>query len=315
MCLRRETLQKYTVTLQVADEFGTGFFVGERLILTCRHVVKMAIKEGNEIQVQWQDRFYTAQIYQLPDCDVIDLALLQLNEFCKHLTVQMDEVIDPEEKLFTFGYTSDYPQGEPRDFTYIGLTGGENPFITFKWEQVKEGFSGSPLLNLRTGKVCGIINRSRDVDISLGGRAISVTTIYKFFPELKTKKIAKNPFYPTSGEVQKLDKIFGREKEIKDIFEILNSGSSVAIIGTQGIGKSTLLWAISQESATQITPFRKSIYLRLGSIQSDEEFYWALCNQVGIPPVGDKPLKGFHLSLELEKHRILLLMDVAEEMS
>ncbi|WP_027401423.1 ATP-binding protein [Aphanizomenon flos-aquae] len=51
----------------------------------------------------------------------------------------------------------------------------------------------------------------------------------------------QNPFVPTMGRIENLEKFFGREPEIKQIFELLNNASSVVLIGEQAIGKSSLL--------------------------------------------------------------------------
>ena len=51
----------------------------------------------------------------------------------------------------------------------------------------------------------------------------------------------QNPFVPTTGRIENLETFFGREPEIKQIFELLNNASSVVLIGEQAIGKSSLL--------------------------------------------------------------------------
>ncbi len=53
-----------------------------------------------------------------------------------------------------------------------------------------------------------------------------------------------NPFIPQQGRVDDVQQFFNREREIRRVFEVLNSGSSVSLIGEEGIGKSSLLWKI-----------------------------------------------------------------------
>jgi hypothetical protein len=60
----------------------------------------------------------------------------------------------------------------------------------------------------------------------------------------RVKPIIPNPFVPQNGRVEQPEQFFGRQREIQRIFEVLNSGSSVALIGKDGIGKSSLLWEI-----------------------------------------------------------------------
>jgi AAA+ ATPase superfamily predicted ATPase len=169
-------------------------------------------------------------------------------------------------------------------------------------------------LNLRTGKICGVVNKTRDEYSDLGGRAIPVSTIFACFPELKPKKSPENPFTPLSGGIREPDKIFGREKEVKDICEILNSGSSVAIIGKGGIGKTTLLRAVEQQAGNYLRNPRKPLYLNLEGIAGDKDFYYELCSGIGISADYEKPLKGSRLTHELKKHKILLLLDVVDNM-
>ncbi|MFM6061239.1 MAG: serine protease, partial [Microcystis panniformis] len=153
--LTPESLPSYTVRLKLIYGSGTGFFVGQGLILTCLHVVKDVRDNRETIEIIWQGKMSSAKIIDLPNLDEIDLALLQLNSPLDHKYVDFDQDLQLTDKLYTFGYTNDYPNGDPSDFEYIGLTGDENPLIKFKLGQVQPGFSGSPLLNLRTGKVCG----------------------------------------------------------------------------------------------------------------------------------------------------------------
>ena len=108
------------------------------------------------------------------------------------------------------------------------------------------------------------------------------------FPQQITKPLQEfegkvsNPFIPLNGIIEHPWLFFNREGEINSIFEVLNSGSSVAIIGEGGVGKSSLLKAIAQKADKYLEKPRKSIYIDLQNIQSDDDFYTALCEKVGI---------------------------------
>ncbi len=132
------------------------------------------------------------------------------------------------------------------------------------------------------------------------------------FSQPKFDKIIPNPFIPRSGVVKDSKKFFGRKKELNRIFETLNSGSSVALIGDREIGKSSLLWAICQEAETKLIPPRKAIYLDMSQVSDEADFYYALCSEVGI-----EDCKGIRLKRALEKQRpqLLLLLDEIEKMS
>ena len=315
--MQPEELREYTVKIKAEGKSGTGFFVAPGLILTCAHVVT----EGDErkpieaIKAYWQNIEYTAFVAQLPVDLNVDLALLQLEQSrSNNLCVFLDESINNGDSLYSFGYTDDYPNGDPRNFIYTDLTGDNPPLMTFGNEQVQPGFSGAPLLNQRTGKVCGLIKRSRDIYKNLGGRGVSVAVVFENFPELKPKTIPNNPFFPLSGKINNSRLVFGREREIKEIFELLNSGSSVALIGDRGSGKSSLLQAVYDLAETKLNPSRQPIYLNMGNIYDEEDFYWALCNEIGIATEEDNVLKGNRFYRKVKKHRLLLILDEVEKM-
>jgi len=179
-------LQQCTVKLTLPDRmgWGTGFFVAPQWILTCAHVVQ---EVGHSVQVQWQKRELEA-VVERSQPDPYDLALLRVtlpidaNPPC----VYLDEEIQSRDPLYLFGYPDqDFPNGCPVTFSCEGLTGDEPALIKFALGQVRPGMSGSPLLNQRTRKVCGIVKFTRDRSIDLGGGAISTHMILEQFPQLR----------------------------------------------------------------------------------------------------------------------------------
>lgn len=118
-----------------------------------------------------------------------------------------------------------------------------------------------------------------------------------------------NPFIPQHGKIDDPKFFFGREREIRRVFETLNSGSSVAIIGESAIGKSSLLQAIYREAPHQLRYARQPIYIDLQIVCDEDDFYGDLCHKAGI----DKA-KGGNLSRALESNPLLLLLDEVENM-
>ncbi len=118
-----------------------------------------------------------------------------------------------------------------------------------------------------------------------------------------------NPFIPQHGKIDNPRYFFGREREIRRVFETLNSGSSIAIIGERAIGKSSLLHAIYQQAPTQLRYKRKPIYLDLQIVCDENDFYVDLCHKAGI-----EKAKGSDLSRALESNPLLLLLDEVENM-
>ncbi len=120
---------------------------------------------------------------------------------------------------------------------------------------------------------------------------------------------SNNPFIPKHGKIDDPRFFFGREREIRRVFETLNSGSSVAIIGESEIGKSSLLQAIYREAPNQLRYARQPIYIDLQIVCDEDDFYDDLCHKAGI-----EKAKGANLSRALESNPLLLLLDEVENM-
>jgi hypothetical protein len=114
----------------------------------------------------------------------------------------------------------------------------------------------------------------------------------------------QNPFIPTIGRVKNAENFFGRERESKQIFELLNNYSSVAIIGEPAIGKSSLLYAVCQKSENLLQLPRQTVFLDMNLIHNQEDFYFAICEKIGIPDS-----KGYRFTRNLENKKILLFLD------
>ncbi|MFM7363023.1 MAG: hypothetical protein ACKO11_00685 [Cuspidothrix sp.] len=113
-----------------------------------------------------------------------------------------------------------------------------------------------------------------------------------------------NPFVPTTGRIENLKKFFGREQEIKEIFEFLNNASSVTIIGEQAIGKSSLLYAVYQQPINVLKSPRQNVFLDMNNIHNQEDFYFAICEKIDIPDS-----TGYRFTRNLENKRVLLILD------
>ncbi|MEQ8997055.1 MAG: HEAT repeat domain-containing protein [Coleofasciculus sp. B1-GNL1-01] len=182
-------LQQCTVKLSLPGRmgWGTGFFVAPEWILTCAHVVKKA--EGEPVQVRWQtqENWSQAVVEELRP-DPYDLALLRVTLPTDDYPpcVYLDGAIQSRDPLHLFGYPDqEFDNGCPVTFNCEGLTGDEPGLIKFKLGQVRPGMSGAPLLNQRTGKVCGIVKFTRDRSFDLGGGAVPTTAILQQFPQLR----------------------------------------------------------------------------------------------------------------------------------
>jgi hypothetical protein len=177
--------------------------------------------------------------------------------------------------------------------------------INFEEQSVKE--IGGRLFN-KISEVSQV-----EIKIQKNNFKISIEKIYnqQFTQILTTPKPTLeliNPFIPRQGRVEDAQLFFGRKREIQRIFEVLNSGSSVVIVGDEGIGKSSLLWAICQQAENQLQ--RQPAFLDLNCVHDEEEFYKALCYEMGIPES-----KGYMLTRNLRDKRVLLAIDNVGKLS
>ncbi|MEW6499599.1 MAG: ATP-binding protein, partial [Cyanobacteriota bacterium] len=129
-------------------------------------------------------------------------------------------------------------------------------------------------------------------------------------PLLRGEGSNSNPFIPQQGKVDNSQHFFDRDREIRRVFEVLNSGSSVALIGEEGIGKSSLLWKICQLAESYLQSPRQSVFLDLNWVNDENDFYSALCHEVGIPESND-----YRLTRNLRDRRILLAIDNVGKMT
>ena len=190
-----ELLRRCTVRLSVPGGHGTGFFVAPGTILSCAHVVKPAQEAGKPVTAYWNGQSYTASIQRYlaethPELHMLypDLAVLKVDKLSDHPCVFLHEEAHLGDKFYSYGYTEEYKGGDSATFESEEWTGEGNLLLKLKAGQAQAGLSGAPVLNLRTGGVCGVMKRSRGVDSDLGGRAIPVSRVFEEFPELREQQ-------------------------------------------------------------------------------------------------------------------------------
>ncbi len=127
---------------------------------------------------------------------------------------------------------------------------------------------------------------------------------------VESEKPTINPFTPQQGRIDNPQDFFNREREIRQIFEVLNSGSSVALIGAEGVGKSSLLSQIVRLADSYLHSPRQPVFLDLNLVEDEDDFYGALCDEIGIPET-----KGARLSRHLKSRQVLLALDNVGKMT
>ncbi len=175
------------ITIPAKKAKGTGFFVAPGKILTCAHVVEPAQANNLSIEVSWQGQPLTAQIQQFRDIAATDLALLEVN-LTNHPCVLLYGGAEPRNHLYSFGFPDIEQQGASTTFESEGWAGSQLQMLRLKQGQARPGMSGSPLLNLEIGSVCGIVQETRDRNSDLGGKALSTQVILHEFPGLEEQQ-------------------------------------------------------------------------------------------------------------------------------
>src|SRR5690606_4323440 len=146
---------------------GTGFMVAPRRIITCAHVVTSA---DAEVKVEWEKSIIPARLNYSTDSSYPDLAMLEINTD-EHPCVVLGEEVRSSDPLYIFGFP--LSMNNPLNLMSTGVravfesvsyldAARKNFLLSFKKAQIVGGMSGSPVLNEKTKKVCGIVNRTRD---------------------------------------------------------------------------------------------------------------------------------------------------------
>ncbi len=178
-------LQRCAVKLAVPGQmgWGTGFFVAPGQILTCFHVIKNA--QNRLVKVSWEQQENWAEAVVEDSHELLDLALLKLTSVFDSIScVYLDNSFQAEDRFYIYGYPDDFPNGASVTGQCEGTAQDQQTLIKFKAGQVRPGLSGSPILNQRTGRVCGMVKCTRDRSFDLGGGAVPVETILTTFPHL-----------------------------------------------------------------------------------------------------------------------------------
>ncbi|MDI1462461.1 HEAT repeat domain-containing protein [Catellatospora sp. KI3] len=176
-----------TVRLHAADAVATGFFVTDRLLLSCAHLLPKAARVGQSVTIVgggYESVGVVRDLIDDPASRFPDLLCIEAATppppgrwACLGVGATFGD------EVYSYGYPSRYQQGDSFFGSIEGMSGvgSDTELLKFKETRVSEGVSGSPLMNLRTGAVCGMIQIARRDD---GGRALPTEAILDRLPEI-----------------------------------------------------------------------------------------------------------------------------------
>ena len=244
--MEENEIKNCIVKIKTNNGHGTGFFIGTNKILTCFHVIKDTA-EG-DIKVLFKDDKYSVEVLDKKEEFEIDLAVLKVEADNKDF-LKIDKTISDGDKLKSYGFanTEDYFDNAPKDFErgIVPITleyeGDDDHFMKFKNGQVEEGHSGSPIINLITKSVCGVLRTSRNTDTNLGGYGIPIDKLKLLRKVVILESVRVKPktilFNNYTAKNEPYYIIRQEDKQFVDCLEINN----IWIFGASGQGKTALI--------------------------------------------------------------------------
>jgi Trypsin-like peptidase domain/NACHT domain len=267
---------------------GTGFFVLPNCVLTCSHLFDR--DNATSVDVMWQNRSGVGHVIKCLRTKSspagADLAWVEIDwkgeTAAEHPCVMLSNDVKRDDTFVAFGHpnTGKFEiNGDSVTFSYSGPSPDQNQisYIKIRGDRTKDGFSGSPILNLRTRKVCGVLAMSLNLDAAEGGRMLPIDYALAGFANLAElsklhhhtwkgwtdllpgvqlwKQVEANckrnvETARTSAQNKASDDLYvAREMEKKvdsfleppDLRSPESKGSAMVIIGQSGMGKTTLV--------------------------------------------------------------------------
>ncbi|WFU33638.1 trypsin-like peptidase domain-containing protein [Bradyrhizobium brasilense] len=321
MASLHEILRQSVARIDLAGEFsGTGFFVEPGRLITCAHVTQRSGELHDEVLVCWMGREFPARVlsrypplaaddpsikfWPYPDLAIIELVhplktdrgevAPPVHHPCVGLDLSEPTFIPTADRIFTFGFTKGEHQEHivaetPATLEMEGLfyeAGGT--YLKLKGGQVLDGMSGGPVLNLRTGGVCGVTESRRGAG-SAGGFVVPLFACREWLTESissnmtvhasdRTWEIARSsslglratliihPHVHMAGGA-----LCCREAELHNLEEWLANADQriFSIVAPGGQGKSALAWTFFDALRAQTESSFKGLFWYSFSVGGD----------------------------------------------
>ena len=194
MTVTDQELRTCTVRIDVdGAPSGSGFFVAPNHVVTCAHVVEGIDADGPACSALLAVSDVAGRNYRVEKIadawDDPDVAVLRVSGEPDHDCALLIGGVNSYDELLTFAYPERRPEGVARQFTAEGAT-GDGRHHALSRGHVQPGMSGAPVLNRRTGGVCGVLRLTRDARQDLGGYAIPIEEVASRMPTLARQNLA-----------------------------------------------------------------------------------------------------------------------------
>lgn len=180
-----ELLKSCTVQVGDPEEIfgtGTGFFFAPSKIITCYHVIE---DYGSEIPFLYKGQKKTAKL-DFP-CEEYDFAILEVDTIKHNKCVFFDSQIEFGDTLYAYGFSEENTQGDPVTLEFEGIAKNKQgtELLKLKRGLITSGMSGSPILSVKSGKVCGITVETRDKEFPNGGYGLILDHVFEELPTIQ----------------------------------------------------------------------------------------------------------------------------------
>jgi len=173
---------------------GSGFFAAPGTVVTCHHVLRLGELSSDEAGASVSVISTTGDSYRVLDARELseedDLAILRVEPAHAHAFALLDTGFRARDQFATFAFSEEHPEGAA-----IALTSGgwidPDRVLKVAEDGIGRGMSGCPVLNRRTGAVCGVLTRgARRPGLQPGpapeSRVVSVRRLFSLSPTLSS---------------------------------------------------------------------------------------------------------------------------------
>lgn len=179
---------------KTGELIGTGFFITDSLFLTANHNLpdpiyhlEIEYPRQGEILAPWK---------VIKRSEKLDYAIIQINEPYNLTPCLLGLKYQTGDQLYLFGYSPDNPFGDPATIRVEGKSSNKQGCYSIKTKEgeINQGMSGSPVLNLHSGKVVGMMLETRDLNRPTGGYFVPMEEVVADALQFDDK-IQRKPIY------------------------------------------------------------------------------------------------------------------------